>query len=145
MIPHDRARQLAALACCESTTEAERTSAAKKLAELVHKTPELFAAPASPAPLPGVELDPLVGAMVREGFGMMGGLFRDMFGRRDEVRCPACGVLTVPTMRAGVPQWHCPRGHGSFVKDPPKPSPPTPAAAPRPGPRKARAARTRRA
>jgi hypothetical protein len=150
----DRILKLAALAANESTPEHEAKSAALILAKLIHAKPELVGASSAPLPAAaGAELDPLVGAVVREAVAAAGDLFRDFFERKADrarasaprpanvQRCPICQAAVIgPPALAGVRT--CGNGH-RWTSVPPRPSsPPDP---PKPGPRKARAARARRA
>jgi hypothetical protein len=146
--------KLAALAADDRTPEHERAAAALVLAKLLHARPELIGASSAPPLSPGAELDPLVGAVVREAVAAAGDLVRDFLSGRERAkaqaraprpsnvqRCPICQAAVIgPPALAGVRT--CGNGH-RWTSIPPKPAgPPEPA---RPGPRKARAARARRA
>jgi len=147
---------LAAKATHPATPEHEANTAAKILAKEIHEHPEALGV--APAIQGTQEIDPIVGFVVREGFGFAADMFRDFFdarARREPLpkpptapnvpSCPICRAQPKEVRRYGDKgtafSVTCGNGH-AYVSRPVAP-PPKPAS---PGPRKAPArARTRRA
>lgn len=127
----DKARKLAALACDPSAAEGEATNAARALARLIHTEPTLLDAPPASEALPaGRELDPLVGMVVREGFGLAAELLRDFMKPAPAPKKPApafpCLVCGARSASLEAFELHTLTAH---PKAPSKKKPPKPRAA----------------